>query len=439
MMKNSLITLLFLGLALSVFSQDINSAKLDSLFDALETNDRFMGSLALTHKGEDKYVKAIGYADIENDKKATPDTKYRVGSITKMFTSSLIFMAVEAGNLTLDQTIDSYFPDIKNSEKITIGNLLNHRSGIHNFTSREDYQKWDTEAKTKQELLTIIEEGGNVFEPDSKGEYSNSNYVLLTFILEEVFEKPYSTLIDEKIAKPLGLKDTYVGGTIDIKNDEAYSYTYSKTWEKKTETDMSIPLGAGAIVSNPKDLNRFIAELFAGKLITEQSLNQMKTISDGYGMGIFPVPFYSKNGFGHNGGIDGFTSVLGYIPEDSLSIALTSNGNRYANNDIIIAVLSAFYGKPFDIPTFQTIEVKTEDLDKYLGVYSSTQLPLKITITKEGNTLFGQATGQPAFPLEAIETDVFEFAQAGVRLEFDPGNKNMVLKQGGGVYNYTME
>ena len=257
--------------------------------------------------------------------------------------------------------------------------------------------------------------------------------------LEEVFKKPYPTLISEKITSPIGLKDTYVGGKIDIEDNEAYSYTYSKTWEKKTETDMSIPLGAGGIVSNPKDLNRFIAALFAGKLISEKNLKQMNTISDGYGMGIFPVPFYEKNGFGHNGGIDGFTSVLGYIPEDSLSIALTSNGNRYANNDIIIAVLSAFYGKSFELPTFTYITLKSEDLNKYLGVYASTQLPLKITISKDGDTLFGQATGQPSFPMEAVATDVFEFAQAGVRLEFDPEEKAMMLKQGGGVFNYKKE
>ena len=398
-----------------------------------------MGSVALSYDGQNIYAKAIGYADVETDKKATPETKYRVGSITKMFTSSLIFMAVENGKLTLNKTIDSYFPKIKNASKITIGNLLNHRSGIHNFTSREDYQKWDTEAKTKEELLKIIEEGDSVFEPNSKAEYSNSNYVLLTFILEETFENPYSELIDEKIITPLGLKDTYVGSQIKVTEHEANSYAYAKNWEKKTETDMSIPLGAGAIVSNPKNLNLFVEALFAEKLISKESLDEMKTISDGYGMGIFQVPFYDKKGYGHNGGIDGFTSVLGYFPEDKLSVALTSNGNRYANNDIIIALLSAFYGKPFEVPEFKSITLTAEDLDKYLGVYASTQIPLKITITKNENTLFGQATGQPSFPLDAVETDVFEFAQAGVRLEFKPDNKAMVLKQGGGTFEYVME
>lgn len=439
MKKASISSIIFALIGLSVFSQDLNIAKLDSLFDALQGNDRFMGSIALSHKNQNIYVKALGFEDIESRKQATTDTKYRVGSITKMFTSSLIFIALEDGKLTLDQTIDAYFPNIENAAKITIGNLLNHRSGIHNFTSREDYQEWDTEPRTKDELIKIIEDGGSVFEPNSKAEYSNSNYVLLTFILEETFKKSYPMLVKEKITTPLGLKNTYVGRKIDVDKNEANSYAFSESWEKKSETDMSIPLGAGAIVSNPLDLNLFVEGLFDGKLISKESLDRMKTISDGYGMGIFQVPFYDRKGYGHNGGIDGFTSVLGYFPEDKLSVALISNGNRYANNDIIIATLSAFHGKPFDIPSFKTIELKTEDLDKYLGVYASTQIPLKITITKEGNALFGQATGQPSFPMEAVETDIFEFAQAGVRLEFNPDEKEMVLKQGGGNFEYKME
>ncbi|WP_299532611.1 serine hydrolase [Ulvibacterium sp.] len=439
MSKNVFTFLVASFITLYAVSQRIDSAKLDSLFNTLEANDRYMGSLALSHEGRTIYAKAIGYRDIKNSLKPTTSTKYRVGSITKMFTSVLVFKAIEGGKLKLDQTLDAYFPEIENSNQITIANLLNHRSGIHSFTSRPDYQEWDSEPKTRAELLEIIRDGGSVFEPNSKAEYSNSNYVLLTFILEDVLKKPYSKLISEKITLPLGLKDTYVGGSINLDHNEAHSYTYVKDWEKKDETHMSIPLGAGALVSTPTDLNVFIHALFTGVLLSKESLNKMKTISDGYGMGIFPVPFHNKSGYGHNGGIDGFTSVLGYMPEDKVSVALTSNGNRYANNDIIIAVLSAYYGKPFEIPTFKTIKVQSKDLDKYLGIYASKQLPLKITITKDGDTLFGQATGQPSFPMEAVEKDIFEFAKAGVRLEFVPDEKTMVLKQAGGVYHYKME
>jgi len=202
---------------------------------------------------------------------------------------------------------------------------------------------------------------------------------------------------------------------------------------------MSVPLGAGAIVSSPTDLTKFAEALFNGKLISNESLEQMKTIKDNYGMGLFKMPFYDKIGYGHNGGIDGFSSAFSYFPEDRVSYALTSNGTNYNNNNISIAVLSSFYNKPYEIPSFKSYDVSSEDLDKYLGVYSSKDIPLKITITKNDKTLIAQATGQSAFGLEATEKDKFKFDQAGVVLEFNPTDNKMILKQGGGTYNYSKE
>jgi len=439
-MKFNLFTYFLIGLtSFGIYAQNPDYAKLDSLLSSLEAHDRFMGSVALSQNGKLHYTKAIGYADLLSEKKATVATKYRIGSITKMFTSALVFKALEAKKLKLEQTIEAYFPKIENANKITIGNLLNHRSGIFNFTSRDDYKAWDTEAKTREELMQLIAKGGSVFEPNSKGEYSNSNYVLLTFILEDTFEIPYAEMVHHKIIEPLGLRNTYVGGKTNVAKNEAYSYSFTEGWQKMSETDMSIPLGAGAMVSTPSDLSVFIEALFQGKIISQESLNTMKIISDNYGMGIFQVPFYDKIGFGHNGGIDGFTSVLGYFPEDQLAVALTSNGTRFSNNDIIIAALSSFYGKPFEIPTFKTISITSEDLDPYLGIYASSQIPLKITITKDGNTLIGQARGQPSYPTESVDKDVFEFTPGGVRLDFKPGENSMTLKQGGGVFEYTKE
>ena len=143
------------------------------------------------------------------------------------------------------------------------------------------------------------------------------------------------------------------------------------------------------------------------------------------------MPFYDKIGYGHTGGIDGFSSVLSYFPDDKLSVALTSNGHIYKNNDILIAALPCFYNKKFEIPTFKILELKTEDLDKYLGEYSSPTFPLAITITKQDTKLFAQATGQSAFPLDATDKDKFEFALAGIKLEFNTTEKQMTIIQGG--------
>ncbi len=443
MNKHKLFKNLFsLGLILCGFTmqaQHLNKVKLDSLFNTLEKNERYMGSIAISHHGKTIYTNAIGYDDIASKKESTSDTKYKIGSISKMFTSVLIFKAVEEEKIQLNQTIDTYFPTVENANEITIGNLLNHRSGIFNFTNDPDYLKWNTHAKTKEELINIINKNKSVFEPNSKAEYSNSNYVLLTFILEDIYKKSFSELLKTRITQPLGIHNTYVGGKIDLANNECNSYSYTGEWEKQSETDMSIPLGAGAVVSNPTDLNKFIEGLFIGKLISEVSLEQMTTLKDNYGMGIFQYPFYQKKLYGHTGGIDGFSSIVGYLSNEELAISLVSNGNNYDGNDIIIGALSCFYDKPYKIPTFSSFEVSKDDLENYVGYYGCPQLPLKIDVSTKNGVLIIQATNQPSFSLETTAKNIFESRKIGAVFEFNPEENQFLLKQGGAEFVFTKE
>ncbi|QAA82559.1 class A beta-lactamase-related serine hydrolase [Aequorivita sp. H23M31] len=439
-MKNNLFLFLFFGLLATVtFAQDFDSSKLDSYFDALETHNKFMGSVAVSQDAKIIYTRSVGFADVENKIKANENTKYRIGSISKTFTAALVFKGVEAGKIDLNQTIDKFFPTFPKGDKITVQQLLYHRSGIHNFTSEEDYLSWNTSPKSEKEMIDIIIKGGSDFEPDSRAEYSNSNYVLLSIILEKTFKKQYSEILKEFITQPLGLKNTYLGGKIDVKKNESKSYKWMGDWKLEPETDISVPLGAGGIVSTPSDLVKFSDALFAGKVVKEESLKQMENIKEHYGMGLFQFPFGNKQGFGHTGGIDGFTSIFTHFPDGNVSYAMTSNGTNFNNNDISIAVLSAVYNEPYEIPQLNTIELSSEDLDQYLGVYSSSEIPLKITITKENSTLIAQATGQSSFSLEPTEKNKFKFDAAGVVLEFNPSEHTMVLKQGGGVFTFRKE
>lgn len=421
------------------FSQNIDKTKLDAYFDTLANNNKFMGSIAVSHNKKLIYSKSVGFADIEQGMKANKNSKYRIGSISKTFTTTLVFKAIEENILDINQTIDKFFPTIINANKITISQLLYHRSGIHNFTDDKSYLDWNTQPKTEQEMIEIITKAGSDFEPDSKASYSNSNFVLLTYVLEKIYKKTYAKILEEIIIKPIGLKNTYFGKKINTKDYECYSYKYADGWKIASETDMSIPLGAGGIVSTPIDLNLFSDALFNGKLISMNSLKQMETIKNNFGMGLFRMPFYDKFSFGHTGGIDGFGSMFAYFPDDNISFAYTANGINYNGNDVAIAVLSAVYNKPFEIPKFKTYNVTDEELDKYIGIYSSQQIPLKMTITKTDGKLVGQATGQSSFPLEATEKDKFKFEQAGAILEFNPVDKTMILKQGGGVFHFTRE
>lgn len=439
MKKTIFTTALLLTLSQIGFSQNLDKTKLDNYFNTLEQNNKFMGSVAVSKNGEIIYTKSIGLADVENKVKATENSKYRIGSISKSFTTVLTLKALEQKKLDLNQTIDKWFPTIKNAKKITVKHLLSHRSGIHNFTDDKDYLTWNTQPKTEKEMIAIISKGGSDFNPDSKAEYSNSNFVLLTYILEKTFTKSYSDLLQEFIVKPIGLTSTYVFGKINPNNNECKSYSFAGSWKTETETDFTVPLGAGAITSTPSDLTRFADALFSGKLLTNEGLEIMKTIKDGYGIGLFQIPFYKSIGYGHTGGIDGFSSVYSYFADDKISYALISNGTNMNNNDISIAVLSAVYNKPYEIPVFTTFSLTSEDLDKYLGVYASKQIPMKITITKDGNNLIAQGTGQPSFALEATDKDKFKFDQAGAKFEFNPTAKTMILFQGGGQINFTKE
>lgn len=439
MKKNLILTAFIVLLTQLSFAQDFDSAKLDTYFNALETHNKFMGSVAVSQDGKIIYTKSVGFSDVENQTKANENTKYRIGSISKTFTAALIFKGVEAGKIDLKQSIDKYFPTFPKGDQITVQQLLSHRSGIHNFTNNPDYLTWNTSAKTEKEMIDIITKGGSDFEPDSKSEYSNSNYVLLSFILERTFRKSYSEILKEFITQPLGLKNTYLGGGINVKNNESLSYKWLGDWRLEPETDISIPLGAGGIISTPSDLVKFSNALFGGKVVKEASLRQMETLKEHYGMGLFQFPFGTLQGFGHTGGIDGFSSIFIHFADGNVSYALISNGTNFNNNDISIAVLSAVYNQPYDIPELNTIELSSEDLDKYLGMYYSSVISLKINITKENNQLVAQATGQPSFPLEPTAKDKFKFETAGVVMEFTPTEGTMVLKQGGGEFPFKKE
>ena len=421
------------------FSQMPNKQRLDSLFKVLEENNKFMGSIAITQNGKLIYANSIGYTDVETSKKADVKTKYRIGSISKMFTAVLVLKAVEEKKISLTETLDHYFPQIENSAKITIENLLNHRSGIHNITKDKAYQEYYTSPKTEKEMVDIIVNGKSDFEPNSKAQYSNSNFIILSYILEKIYAKSYAEILNTKIIKPLGLANTHSGGKININNNESYSYSFDGKWTKEDETDLSIPIGAGAITSNPTDLTIFINQLFAGKIISNQSLTLMKNINEKFGLGLFSLTYFGNVSYGHDGAIDKFQSNLLYFPKEQLAVAIISNGMIYSLNNVLMGALSSYFNQPFELPTFKAFTIKPEELDQFLGTYASTQIPIKIVVTKADGKMVVEATGQPAIVLEATGPSTFQYDKFGILLEFNSGKKEVTLKQSGKEILFTKE
>ncbi|MEQ9438943.1 MAG: serine hydrolase domain-containing protein [Cyclobacteriaceae bacterium] len=424
----------------SVYCQEFNRQKMDSLFTLIEDHQQGMGSISIFSDGQEVYQRAFGFASIEDKVKATPGTKYRIGSISKTFTAAIIMQLVEEGKLELDTRLSTYYPDIKYADEITIEQLLRHRSGIFNFTSAPDYPSWMEQSITQEELVRKIEQYGSVFEPDAKYEYSNANYVLLSYIVERIDQKSFREVLQERVCKPCALRNTYYGSAISVEDHEANSYTNFGDWKLATETHMSVPAGAGAIVANPTDLNKFLHCLFSATAVTEASLKQMTDLQDGYGLGMLQAPFYDKKAFGHTGGIDGFQSNAFYFPTEKVSVAYTSNGVVMPMNDILIGALSIYFGKDYDLADITpALKLKPEDLDQFLGVYSSPTFPVKLTITKNGNVLIGQGSGQPEFRLEAVTPTTFRFDPAQLEIEFFPNEARLILQQGGGTFELNKE
>ena len=427
-MKKLNLLLLALVIVTQSYSQQTHFSKLDAHLASLNDSNKFMGTISIFRDGSEIYSKSVGFSDVDGQIKATPQTKYRVGSISKTFTATMIYQAIEKGLISEETKLSSYFPEVKNSDKITIEDMLWHQSGVVSFTN-VDFINWATKHKTREEMLEIIKSCGVSFEPKAKSEYSNSAYVLLSFILEDVYKKSYSEVLEQQIVEPLKLKNTSFSATYD----GCLSYKFFDKWRVESVANPSVLMGAGGVVSTPYDLNVFFSALFNNELVSEVELTKMKTIANHFGKGLMSFPFSGEQGFGHTGGVDGFHSISVYFPKSKVAYSAISNGLNCVFNDITVDALKCAYNMEVNFPD-PSMKLTSEDLDRYLGVYSTSSLPIKITVTKNGSVLVAQGTGQASFNLTPVSLNIFEMKAAGIVMEFQPKKGVMTLKQGGGVF-----
>ena len=412
--------------------------RLDSLLTYLNVNNKFMGSVSLREGDDVVFSKAYGFADEENTIEATNATKYKVGSISKTFTATIIMQLIEEKKLRLETKLLRFYPKVQNADKISISDLLQHRTGIKDYINQdslsvEDFAKGDL----KEVIFNKINKYESLFEPGSQFLYSNSNYFLLGGIIEKLTKKSYGINVEERIVKKLGLKNTYYpSGKIDSSQKESYSYIFNGTkWEKAAEWENDVAFAAGGIISTPDDLTQFMYSLFNGKLVKSNSLDAMKDLKDGYGAALMQFPFGERKFYGHTGGIESFRAVVGYYPTDKLGVSLVVNGDNFNRNDIMIGILSIYYKIPFPFPNFDKIDNAV--LEKYVGTYASKDIPLKINISINEGELIAQATGQSSFPLTPKSETEFIFQTAGVEIVFEANS--FTLKQGGQKFKFTKE
>ncbi len=317
---------------------------------------------------------------------------------------------------------------------------MEHSSGLGDFTRKNDSVTWLTEKISEKEIFDEIIKQGVSFQPSEKVNYSNSGYFLLTKIVEKLYNKEYAAVVAKEIVKPLNLN--YFSSITSKTKNVFPSYGYNGKWEKVTDFEFSNVIGVGDMVATTADLNTFLYNLFQNKILKKGRVEQMKpdvARKETFGRGLMRVPFQEHIFSGHGGTTYGTHSAVAYNEKDGLGFSLILNGERFPHNDFSIGILSIIYEKPYEFPDFTTYSVTAEELSRYEGVYASDKIPLKITITKEGNSLVAQGTEQPAFPLEATGKDKFKFDQAGVKVEFNPTNKTMILFQGGKQIEFRRE
>jgi len=427
------ILLLFLFVSTICFSQEENFKQLNALFDLLSSKNKAMGSMAIMKEGELIYNKSIGYQykTDKEAKKATDNSKYRIGSVTKTFTATMIFQLVDEKKLHLDDKLSKYFPEISNATKITITNLLTHSSGLFNVTEEPDFSTWVLQPSTQEQMLIRIKNHDVNFQPGKKNAYSNSNFILLGYILEKIENKNYKTILKERIIDRLNLKNTYYGGIIDTNKGECQSYYYTSKSKLKqaSETNMSNPGGAGAIVSTPTDLVVFMDALFSNKLISPNSFKQMTKVSGGSGLcsGIMSLEKNGQTVFGHGGSIDEFKSFTMYIPEIKTAIAVTLNASKYGVQPIAFHAFDAVNGKTFTMPNFDKIQLTEQQIKAYEGTYESMELPFDLTFKAFGKTLKAGPNPKQLRGLTATKKDEFTLEAMGVILKFNLKNNTVLF------------
>ncbi len=435
--KRLILGLLTLVIVSVGYAQTIDKDKLDQLFDRLLEKNKGMGSIVLAKEGRILYERSFGYSLMNGMTKTpiTSNTRFRISSITKTYTAVMILQLVEEGKLNLQDKLDRFYPTIPNANKITIEQILRHRSGIPELKVEPN---WGRQSRTHEEVLAVLEKGQPNFEPDSKHEYSNTGYVILGYIIEKLEGKPYQEVLTDRITSKLGLRNTYLGeGNTIPENNESLSYRYLGEWKESPELNLSIPAGAGAIMSTPGDMAKFIQALFDHKLLSKASLDKMITIQDGEGMGMEPFNFGGKTLYGHTGGSNSSGAWLAYEPDEQLALAYTTNAKIYPVADIVAAVFDIYWNRPYEVPTFDALVVSPDILNQYIGVYVIAGTPAKMTVTRSGSTIAIENGGN-TIPLEATAPDTFNLAP-GVTVSFDISKKQMTIKRPQGERVFTKQ
>jgi CubicO group peptidase (beta-lactamase class C family) len=361
----------FFALVSIASAQD--TARMDDAVRSFTAN-HFMGTVLVARGDQVLFSKGYGFANLEWDVPNTPETKFRVGSVTKQFTAVLILKLEEQGKLNVNDPVKKYVPDAPAAwDKITLFHLLTHTSGLPDYTNLPDYTKLQTLPTSAEQIMARFRDKPLEFQPGEKMKYCNSGYVILTYVIEKITGGSYEKFLQDQILTPLGLKDTGYDSAAHVIRHRATGYLLNANNEIETShfVDMTVPQGAGALYSTTGDLLKWELALFGGNVLKPASLEKMTTpFLNHYGFGLFIRTDHGRKMIEHTGGIDGFNTDLAYYPDEKLTIVVFRNVNtRWRQTDITAKLASVYFGDSvtLDAPA----RARTEDVSSMDGIVAA--------------------------------------------------------------------
>ena len=356
-------------------------AQSDALVKSAWPADGPGGAVIVTENGKVVYAAGHGLADIEAKQAITPQTVFRLGSITKQVTAAVLLQLVDEGKVKLDDPVSKYLPDFpKPGGDATIAQILNHTVGVQSYTAIPGFMaEANTDrAYTTEQMIALFKDLPAPSKPGEKFEYNNSGYVLVGAVIEAVTGKPWHVAVDERIGKPLALASIRYGIGEAAMPRMAKGYTEGpKGVAPAQKIHMSIPHAAGALVGSAEDMAKWGQALHHGKVVGSASYARMiapTKMPDGstapYGFGLFQEAVRGHDSVGHGGGIFGFSTDSLYFPKDDLFIAvLTNSDSPRTSPDVAIRRLAAMaLGNPF--PNLVEAKVAAATLAPMMGVYA---------------------------------------------------------------------
>jgi CubicO group peptidase (beta-lactamase class C family) len=373
-MKQILTLICVCGFVLPVksFAQKNYAAVIDTYMQAQVKVNAFSGVVLVTGKDKIIYKKAFGYADKEWEIPNTLETKFEIGSLTKQFTAAAVLQLAEQKKLSLDDKLSNYMPGYPKGDSVTLNMLLNHTSGIADYTSLPGFYLQHTLSLPKDSIIALFKNEPYKFSPGTNWNYSNSNYFLLGCIIEKLTGKTYADYLFENIINKAGLKNTCVNKLDSVLAFRAKGYSKSDKggWKNADYFSMEFPFSAGSLISTAPDLEQWQHALFSAKIISTQMLGKMATpYLNNYAYGLFVDSFAHHLRIAHGGAIPGFTSYLCTFPEENISIVVLSNNDcnsEQAGNEIA----AALFDQPLKMP-YKPVEkaINAAVLKRYTGKY----------------------------------------------------------------------